>query len=157
MKLQTYNYIKQCLEMGHRVDLTKNGATMVRLFEPMNLTCCDEQFWLDIYSDEYKIIPRIPKLLQPGEKCVIIDTEETRSYAMDSAWLKDYKQLIGTVQTIQLVCDGHYYVIGSNSSIPYFMVAPVPPEENKLADVDTDEMVKELESRGLLIDGKVLK
>ena len=105
-----------------------------------------------------QIIPRIPKLLQPGEKGFILDTPEIREFARN--WNEKYKGIIGRTCVISGETgnvDGFYYINESTMRIPYFMVAPVPPEENKLADIDTEEMVKELESRGLLVDGKVLK
>ena len=156
MKLQTYNYIKQCLEMGHKVEVgTKWGSTFIETVDAMY----DEDFCKDNFTDEYEITPRIPKLLQPGEKGFILDTPEIREY-VKKGWRDEDKALLGTVCTISAATyswEGFYYVEESNVGIPFFMVAPVLPEESKLADVDTEEMVKELEDRGVLVNGKVLK
>lgn len=156
MKLQTYNYIKQCLEMGHSVKVVDNNGDTVTFISIGDIY--SPSFAESFLSDEYEIIPRPPKLLKEGEKCVIIDTDETRKWAEDSKWTEEKKDLIGKICIISSIGYRYgYYTINEQFDFPYFMVAPVPPEENKLADVDTEDMVKELESRGLLVDGKVLK
>lgn len=162
MKLTTYNYVKQCLEMGHQVILKhKSNNSDSPMFDAESLTFYAPTYCLKHYTDEYKIIPRIPKLLQSGDKCVIIDTPETREWAVNigceevfGKTLKvDYSDHVGSYHILlQPDCIDSYI-----KEFPYFMVAPVPPEENKLADVGTEEMVRELESRGLLVDGKILK
>lgn len=160
MNIKTYNYIKQCLEMGHEVKIIprdeskgSQSYTHAKHFESFTMDNIDEC--------TVEIVHRIPKLLQPGEKCYIIDTPETREYADSMEWLGKKKNLIGKEQKVSRVSNGYYFVgEDMNWEIPFFMVAPVPPanlEENKLADVGAEEMVKELESRGLLVDGKVLR
>ena len=156
MKLQTYNYIKQCLEMGHRVKFKRSAGYTV-FSNPEDLP---EISWMGHFDKcPVTIIPRIPKLLQPGEKGFILDTPEIREY-VKKGWRDEDKALLGTVCTISAATyswEGFYYVEESNVGIPFFMVAPVLPEESKLADVDTEEMVKELEDRGVLVNGKVFK
>lgn len=159
MEIKSYNHIKQCLEMGHRVRVVdiKFGDTILETVNDM----CSKDVCRDGFTDEVQVIPRIPKLLQPGDKGVIQDTQAIREWAERFLWNDFKKELIGKKFTVNKRAEDMYVIYNKenqcNEFIPYFMVAPVPPEENKLADVDTDEMVKELESRGLLVNGKVLK
>ena len=155
MTQKTYNYIKQCLEMGHEVKIKHERDGIVT---QQTLVSINENYE-EVKDNEVlkiEIIPRIPKLLQPGEKGYIIDTEDIRKWSSDNGWGESHKSHIGGVLKIDCVNYG-CYGMENGYRFPYFMVAPVPPEENKLSDVDTEEMVKELESRGLLVNGKVLK
>lgn len=166
MNIKTYNYVKQCLEIGHKVKVQyAEDISVAKFFEApagsyvtlTNDSLFEYESVKTTYTDYYKIIPRPPKLLQTGDKCVIIDTPEIRKWAEDNDWSGQKVNMIGKESKVTRFNNGYYNLGDYMWEIPYFMVAPVPPEDNKLANVDTEEMVKELESRGLLVNGEVLK
>jgi len=135
MKLETYNYIKKCLEIGHRVqtfypysEIKPNDISYVADIRVYKVKEDLESYeYIESYGEPIvEVIPRVPKLLQCGDECVVLDTYETREYLANFACGDLTEKFIGKIHVVTEVHDYCQYMLGGNY-FPHYMVAPVPP------------------------------
>lgn len=177
-----FEHIKNLIELGHRVAVKgKDGLWKVFLFvngggnlegtAPMetieeslargiNSFCCNKEELEKYYTTEYKIITEPHKMLPIGTKVEIL--ENVRDIAKKKSWIETSMNMIGESGfEIKNTYNGDRYEIWNYdktdySIFPHWAVAPVYEEESKISLSD-DELIAELEKRGKIISGKIVK
>lgn len=111
------------------------------------------------FTNEYQIVPRIPKPYRTGDLVDILDTPEVREYVKDYGELS--LEIVGQKGLEIMGIEGmHIRIYLKDKSdwytFPYLAVAPHFKEEPKVNLTD-EELIKELTKRNLTVEGKVLK
>lgn len=177
-----FEHIKNLIELGHRVAVKgKDGLWKVFLFvngygnlegtihmetieqslaRGLSDSNYNKEQFENYFTTEYKIITEPPKMLPVGTKVEIL--ENVRDIAKKKSWIETSMNMIGESGfEIKNTYNGDRYEIWNYdktdySIFPHWAVAPVYEEESKVSLSD-DEMIAELEKRGKIISGKIVK
>lgn len=185
MKQTFFDFIKTCIQAGHWVAVQHNdGDWKVFIFvrdnkflqgtyyqktveECISFGLSDSYFSKEYIEEKfktnYKIVTPTPNLLKTGDKCEVLDSELIRKYAKENRWGEEKVGLIGgkgfEVKELNIPYS-HYEIWTKDKSdwfyYPTWAVAPYFEEETKI-DLSDEELIRELEKRNLVINGKVLK
>ena len=157
--------LKEMLKMWHHVKLKHNADSYMIIYSTNGEW---DFFWQgrvyidsDIkqyFTDEYEIVTPCPKLLQPWDKCVVL--ENIRELA-EKEWRKDKIkwEMIGKGgYEIGSSSNQWYNIFNENKSyrydFPHRALAPYYEEESNRVEIDT---VKEWQELTVEIDGKKVK
>ncbi len=184
MKQTFYDFIKTCIEAGHWVAVQHNDGdwrvfTFINGDGDLQGTFSEDTIKMSLnsglatnsytedgiehyFTTNYKIVTPTPKLLKAGDKCEILDSELIREIAQEEEWDDKKVEMIGKKAfEIQSVNYEEYYTIWTKNksdwfTFPHWAVAPYFEEETKI-DLTDEELIRELQKRNLVIEGKVLK
>ena len=167
MNTKTIQHIKDLINQGHWVEvkdtdgieviLVSNHIYKDNVFVSNDCAPWDESTLKDCFTNEYKVVTRPPTGLKVGDLVEILDTPELRE--ISKRWSNEAAEMIGQ-KNLEIESLGIAVIIYRKDkrdywSFPYWAVAKCLPEEK--IELTDDELKQELERRGLLVDGKVLK
>ncbi len=163
-------HLRRLLECGHRVRLEyKSWQTCTIYFFDKNWRFHSLSDYFDddeisnIFTNEYKIVTTAPKLLQPWDRCVVL--ENVRELAEKDWWGVCAKESIwDTVFVVGSICSWYYNLVEYKDwdvfweidSVPSRAVAPYY-EEEKDGVTKHDTPLSIWKEMSVEIDGKKVK
>lgn len=165
MNTKTIQHIKDLINQGHWVEGKRNNGeyhTFVFIDYNENFHALSGELFTinyvsDFFTNEYKVVTPPPTGLKVGDLVEILDTPELREIlkrnSNDATYMVGQKgleirELTTLIGVFNINKSDYWY-------FPYWAVAKCLPEEK--IELTDDELKQELERRGLLVDGKVLK